>query len=371
MGLQWTSWALPGLLTLVAAWSGAAVLLRTRPDRSLNRRLAFLLFLEGLWLGGAFLFLVEDPSAFWAISTVAVAAMATLPFQYLSFLAAAVPTPLVRPFRSRTAFWLLALGGTGAAGWVLASPSTFIEELYSPSWATWNFLFTDEGSRAAQLHGLASLFGLVAALDAWRRAPAGSAARSRAFWFAVAFGIRDLYAGTSQLLYPIIRTLPFWGDFIYNPGQASIYLVYVLLLAYGVLRSQLFDLDLKVKFALRQGTVGALLTGVFFTIEYVFQRLVAVDDVVLGLVISGGVVLALKPAQYLAQALANGVMSEVDGTPEYIRAQKRSVYRAALEGAMEDGILTPKERSILNRLSEELELPSSMARQLEADVAGD
>jgi len=368
MGVTWTSWALPGLLTMAAAWTAAAVLLRTAPSRSLNRRLAWLLFLEGLWMGGMFFFLVEDRGLYSTFMPVAVATMATLPFQYLAFLSIALRTPLLAPFRSRTAFWLLAVGSAGAAAWVLVSPSTFIGELYSPHWATWNFRFTEAGGRLAQAHGVASLLGLVAALDAYRRSSAGSAARSRAFWFAVAFGLRDAYAAVSQLLYPVVRDIPFWGEFIYNPGQGTAYLLYVLLMAYGVLRTQLFDIDLKLKFALRQSTVGALLTGTFFTLEYSLQQLLAGEDVILGLAISAGIVLALRPVQRVARSFADRVMSGVRDTSEYVRARKGVVYRAALEGAIEDGEVTERERAVLDRLRGELEMSVDRAERLEREM---
>lgn len=181
MGLTWTSWAIPGILTLLAAWTGAAVLIRTSPHRTLNRRLGLLLALEGLWLGCSFFFMIEDPELF--------------------------------------------------------------------------------------------------------------------------------------------------------------------------------------------RTVGAVLTGIFFSIEYLLQQIVPVDDVILGLAASAGIVVALRPVQWLARAVADRVMADVEESREYVRGRKRVVYRAALEGAMEDGTLTEKERAILDRLSGELEIPDRVARQLEREMA--
>lgn len=131
-GLSWTPWAVPGIVALLVAWSAAIVLLRTAPDRSLNRRLAFVLFLEGLWLGAMVFFMVEDPDVFRFIAAIAVAAMAALPFQYLSFLGLALDTRLVAPFRSRTAFILLGVASTTAGLAVLVWQSSWLGELYSP-----------------------------------------------------------------------------------------------------------------------------------------------------------------------------------------------------------------------------------------------
>lgn len=368
MELTWTPWALPGLLTGILAWAGAIVVLRTAPHRRLNRRLASLLVLEGLWMGGSLFYMVEDPVAAYAAGALAVAAMTALPFQYLSFLSTSLRTPLVAPFRSRAAFLLLMLASTGAAVWVLLSPSSFITELYSPEWATWNFRFQSLGQRAAQLHGAAALFGLAAALHAYLRTRADSAARTRAKWFAIAFGIRDVYAGIANLLYPILRDVPFWGDFVYNAGQTSIYLVYVVLLAYGVLHSQMFDIDLKVKFALEQSTVGAFFAAAFFTGDFLLQKIIPVEGTVLGFLAAAAITVVLRPIQRFAEGFAGRVMDEVEETPKYLRARKRTVYRAALEGAVEDGVISEKERDILSRLRRELAIPAEIGERLEDEV---
>ena len=364
--MTWTFWALPALLCGLVAWGAAIVLGRTAPERSLNRRLAVVLFLEGVWLGGGgFFYIVEDPAVVMVIASISLAAMAALPFQYLSFLAVSVETPLLRPFRSRLAFVVLALASAGLALTVILSPDTFIGELYSPPWGTWNFLFTPNGQRLALLHGAASLFGLVAALDAFRRARRGTAARQRAKWFAIAFGIRDAYVGLSLVLYPVLRDMGVLADFIYNPGTGIIYLVYVVLLAYGVLNTQLFDLDLKLKFALKQSTVGAVFAGAFFTGSELLEQVVPVQGTVLGLGVAGAIVLVLKPVQRFAEFLAGRVMRGVRDTPDYRQSRKHDVYRATLEGALEDGAITDRERKILDRLREQLEIPAAVAEEIE------
>ncbi len=368
--MTWTTWALPAILCGLVAWGAVIVLMRTMPERALNRRLAVVLFLEGAWMGaGGLFYMVEAPSLFVAIAAVAVAAMAALPFQYLSFLSVSVDTPLVRFFRSRTAFIVLALGSTGLALAVILSPQTFIGEIYSPPWATSNFLFTPNGQRLALLHGVASLFGLLAAVDAFRRARRGTAARERAKWFAIAFGIRDAYVGISLVLYPVVRDIGLWADFIYNPGTAIIYVIYVVLMAYGVLNTQLFDLDLRLKFALKQSTVGAVFAGAFFTGSELLERIVPVEGTFLGLGVAGTIVLVLRPVQRFAEVLAGSVMRGVKDTPDYVETRKYDVYSATLEGVLEDGAITARERKILNRLREQLEIPTDVADRLEREMA--
>ncbi len=55
----------------------------------------------------------------------------------------------------------------------------------------------------------------------------------------------------------------------------------------GVLRALLFDIDPKLRFALQQGTVGAMIGGTFLVASEVLERLFPVDGMALGLVPGG------------------------------------------------------------------------------------
>ncbi len=368
MQLEWTPWALPGMAGTAVAWSAAVVLLRTAPSRPLNRRLAAVLFAEGLWQAGFLLYLSEDPRVAMGFSAVAVGAMASIPFLYLAFLAVALDTPLVRPFRSRTSLVLLVLAALGTGGAVILYPHTFIGDIYRPPWAASNFVFRAPGARLAQVHGLASLFGLVASFHAFLRAGRGTHARSRAGWFAIAFGVRDLFNALLWTLYPVLRPIPFWGDLLANQGGAYISVLYVALMAYAVLQAQLFDLDLKIKFALERGTVGAAIAGGFFVGSEILESVIPVRGTILGLLSAAVIVVLLRPVQRFAEALAGRLMRGVEDSPDYRHSRKQAVYRAALEGAMEDGEITDRERSILRRLQEQLDLTAETAGRLEREV---
>jgi hypothetical protein len=368
--VNWSWWALPSLVTLVVAWLGAAAVLRTRADRPVNRRLALVLALEGLFIGcsSGFIFLVGSPTTAFALGVVATATMLAIVPQYLSFLAASLDTPLVRPFRGRHTVLLLNLLSVAAALLVAVFAAAFVTEPYSPAWAAWNYQLAYWGQRASQVHGLVAIFGLVAAVSAYYRTPRGSLRRTRALWFAVAFGVRDLYAGVFQILYPFVRPVEFWGDFVYNPGLGGVYLLYVALLTYAVLQAQLFDINLRVKFALRQSTVAAVITGAFFIGSELLEQVIPVDDLLLGVITAAICVLALRPIRKLAQRFADRVMHQVEDTPRYRDARKAEVYRTALEGILDDDIVTERERRILQRLREKLGIPEDEAERMEAEV---
>ena len=193
----------------------------------------------------ALLFFFDNQAIVNALIIAGMAARIALLFQYLVFLGIALDSPLVAPFRTPLARILLNAASVAAAIFVVAKPGLFYSELYSPGWAPWNFQLVNLGLWFLQVHGAVYLFALVAALSVFFGTEKGSVARNQAMWFAIAFGFRDLWAGIVQILYPILRPVPFWGDVLYNPGQAIVFSLYFLLLAYAVLRWQLFDIDLR------------------------------------------------------------------------------------------------------------------------------
>ncbi len=372
MALTWTWWGVPGLLAFLAAWAAAGIALRIAPHRTLNRRLAMLLLLEGLWAGAAFGFVLflREPELVPVIATLGAAAVVALPYQYVSFLAVALNAPLLGPFRSRRS--RLILDGLSVVSMVVvfARPAWFVLDVYSPGWAGWNFHYTTLTFRAIQLYGVASLLAIAAVLHALRLAPKGTAFRERALWLVAAFAVKDVYLGSIHLLVPVLRPVPFWGDLIYNPGQGAVIGFYVLVLAYGVLRAQLFDIDLKLRFALQQGTVGAMIAGAFLVASEILERLFPVDGMALGVLLAFLVAVLLKPMQALAHRTANHLVPGIQATPEYLDQRKLTVYRAALEGAYEDGEVTSKERSILRTLREQLGIDEREATELERSFGG-
>ena len=367
MNLVWTWAGIPGTFAFVAAWFCAIVALRTAPGRPLNRMLALILVLEGLFAGGmmGLLFLVDDPTIVIALVTVGASAAAALPYQYLTFLAIALDSPLVKPFRSRFAMILLGIFSLLAVTLVFVYPERFYSELYRPGWAPWNSRLIDLGALVLQLLGIVYLFGFFVAVTAFFTAKKGSMTRSRAKWFAIAFGVRDAYVGLVTILYPIVRPIPFWGDFIYNQSIAIAYSVYVLLLAYAVLRSQLLDIDLKVKFALQHSTVVALIAGIFIISSELLETLIPVSSTALSIFVAIAILIVLRPLQRLALRMSDRLMKNVQDTPEYLDARRHEVYRATLEGVAKDGVVSDKERKVLDHLRDNLGISESDAQALE------
>jgi hypothetical protein len=352
------------------AWTLAVIALRAGPGRRLNRLLAWLLFLEGAYTGtnvGLILF-VDGRSAAAAVSFVGMATQIALPLQYLLFLGEALRTPLTRPFRGQRATWIIAAASVVLVGIGLLRPTLFITEVSPSDLGHWNYVYQGFGLRIVQFYGLVSLFGLIVAIQAFRRSSRGSIARNQAGWFIVAFGLRDAYMGFVATLFPVLRPIPLWGDFFYNPGIGLVYAAYIPLLAYAILKYQLFSIDLRLRFALRQGSAGALIAGVFLVMSEALESVVAVDGLAGGVLLATLVAVLLRPAQSVAERVAAGLMPNVRPDDAYFEKRRLAIFQAALESATIDGEISSDERELLRRLQRELELDEEVARRLEREA---
>lgn len=369
----WNWWGVPGVLVLVLAWSTAGVALKLDAGRQTNRQLAGVLLLEGVYGVGNFglLFFVTSPEAARIFAQVGAVGMAVLPLQYLVFLGASLRSPLVRPFSTRTGRFSLQVAALGAALAIVLAPGAFITDLFRPGWAPWNFTYHGLGSRMVQFHGLVSLLGLVVSIDAYRRAPPNSTTRNRAGWFIAAFGLRDAFIAAIQFFLPWLRPVPFWGDLIYNPIHGLVYAAYVLLLAYAILRHQLLDIDLRVRFVLKQSSIGMVLAGVFLVASEAIESVVPVQGVVMGVLLAVVIAAALKPAQMLAERLVTAAMPNVVPDASYMDQRRRLVLRSALENAWADGRLSDEERRLVVLLAADLGVERQEAAALESAVLAD
>jgi hypothetical protein len=218
---------------------------------------------------------------------------------------------------------------------------------------------------------------LVAAVSAFRRAAPGTGARARARAYMWAFGARDsLFAlflayTLAELVFTkgegsLVPALDGVDDYV--PMAATV--LFSLLLAYGVLRTQLFDIDLKIKVGISRSTVVTVILVIALaaakTAEFYLNR-------TYGYVAGGmaaGFMLFLAPRlNKMGDRVAATALPKADGSADYIATRKAEVYRAAVETAWEDGAISMQDRAILDRLREKLELTGPEAYGVEADVS--
>ena len=362
--LQFSAIGLLAVVALAMCWSLAIVVYRVSAAGSVGRQLSLLLVVEGATListGYLDLFLSEAArAASWypafyrfeeIVHTVGDCLMLAL---YPPFLAAALRTRLTEPFGTRRARIVLLL---------LAAVLCMIV-LFGSLKIGGTFLYISLV--------VLFVFALVASIDAWRSAE--GIARSRAGTFAVAFGARDvcwsfvygwatlvLWQGTYAIVDPSAPTVPF---LVYALGT----LLAVPLIAYGILKAQLFDIDLKIQWTIRQSTVAAAFIAVFYLVTEGADRIFEAElGTWVGLLASALLIFFLAPLQRMADRVSQAVMPNTADTPEYAAYKKLQVYEAALADALPGGI-SEKERALLNHLRDSLGIAAADADALERDL---
>jgi hypothetical protein len=356
-----------GILTLLAiamCWALAVVLYRVGTPGSVARRLSLLLVVEGVTLGSSssIEFLLVSPSdafhlhprwmqAEFIVHTLGDCAMLAL---YPPFLAAALQTRLTRPFADHRV----------QVGLAIAATALFLTIQLAP--------LEVGGSLLYLALALLFWFALVASLQAWRAAH--GPARTRARSFALAFGFRDicwsfiyalacweLWSGTYAETYDTVPT----RYVIYALGT----LVAVPLIAYGILRTQLFDIDLRIRWTIKQSTLAAAVVAIVYAVSEGASRLLSAElGNVAGLLAAALVVFFLAPLQRFAERVASAAMPNTRNTPEYAAFRKLQVYDAAVAEALEGGGISPKERALLNRLRDSHGISLADAESVEREL---
>jgi len=362
--IQFNSVAVLALVAVTMCWSLAVVLYRVGTKGSVARKLALLLLVEGVtMISTGYIDSMLSPEvvetdfyASWVlfegiVHTVGDGLMLVL---YPPFLAAALRIDMTRPFESRTA----------VAGLIAIATASSLLVFFAP---------TPYGPVPLYLL-LCALFGyaLIASIQAWRNATGG--ARSRARSFALAFGIRDVFwfiaygwaillihQGTYSVVESDVTSLAYT---FYALGT----LLAVPLIAYGILRTQLFDIDLRIRWTIKQSTLAAIFVAFIYLVSEGADRFLS-DELGSwpGLLASALIVFFLAPLQRFAERVASVAMPNTENTPEYAAFRKLQVYESSLSEAMVGGI-SEKERVLLNTLRDTLGISPADATLLEREL---
>jgi hypothetical protein len=358
-----------GLVAVAACWTLAVVLYRVGTAGSMARKLALLLVFEGITLvtAGFPEFALEVPLEFYDSNMALGIALGVTHWLgdgamlalYPAFLALALQTPLTRPFAGRS----MRIGM-----WVYGMAAPVAAIIFR---AVWNSELGADVLYFSMM--LLFVFGFVAAIDAWRRAKPGIA-RTRAGLFAIAFGIRDVSWG-------FVYGASFWMTWTnsFSPETALFWqakLIYALgtlaavpLIAYGILRGHLLDIDLKIRWTLKQSTFAAAVLVITFVVSEGIEMLVAAElGDKWGLVAAVVALLFLKPLQAFAEKVVSLLMPNTRNTVEYKRSRKVQVYEEAVAEAHAEGGISAKERSLLMRLRDSLGIAESEAEAIERAV---
>jgi hypothetical protein len=273
---------------------------------------------------------------------------------YPPFLAAALQTRLTRPFGKKSM----------RIGVALVAAMLFFVAMLGPMEISITLLYV--------AMSLVFGFALVASVNAWYIAI--GAARSRAKIFALAFGFRDICWGIIYM--HGIWLIWFRPELLDSFVVPAYYIVYTLgtlfavpLIAYGILRTQLFDIDLRIRWTIKQSTLAGVFVAIMFVIsEGASEFLAAELGAVSGLLAAGVVMFFLAPLQRFAERVATVAMPNTENTPEYAVFRKMQVYEAAFSEAQHEDGVSDRERALLVRLRDSLDISASDAQAIENDL---
>ncbi|MBW3584236.1 MAG: protein kinase [Euryarchaeota archaeon] len=369
--LVWNPTAIPGFAAGLALIVLSVLVYLGASHRFQNRLAALVLFLEAAvnFLMFGVSLSVTEPGLAHAAVTTSFAAWFALVFAYLA-LVSTLGSPLVRPLRSDVGRVLLVTGAMTAVSLLVVFTEWFLGPLVRPAYAPYSVVPASAYYLAAQATTLVFLFGLAVAVDAWRRAPEGSVARRRAGGFAVAFGIRDV--GLALVFLSVVFRFP--PRVALHDGPLIpplIIIVFASVLAYALLKHQVFDLDLKVKWVMRRATVFAVVGVAFVMADDVIESLLPVEGMVASLLAAGAAALLVYPAWRLAGPFSERVLPGVTDTRAYRDLRRFEVYRAALQEAARDGVVDASQERLLARLRQDLGISPREHVWLLAAVASD
>ena len=193
--------------------------------------------------------------------------------------------------------------------------------------------------------------------------------------FALAFGIRDLGWSMSYAIFawwmwtqPEATGMPaigWLGKTVYALGT----LLSVPLVAYGVLRGLLFDIDLRIRWTIKQSTVAGIIIAVVFAVSEGASNFLSAElGNIAGLLAAAVLMFFLAPLQRFAESVANAAMPNTRNTPEYAAHRKMQVYETAVAEAHQEGGISDKERVLLNHLRESLGITPADAETLEREL---
>lgn len=364
-----------GLIAVAACWSLAVVVYRVSFPGTVARRLAHLLVIEGIVLVTAgfpemafsfsFSYYKSHPLASMLSSLAHHLGDAAMIALYPPFLAMALKTNMTSAFAERRARIALAIFAVVFALGVVFVPSKIVQTTFY-SFVTLLFLYA-----------------LIVSIHAWRTATS-DIVRERAGIFALAFGLRDLGWVLSYGVFAwIIWTYPDLLAVMDSPQMTtelgtvllakSVYalgtLVAVPLIAYGILRAQLFDIDLRIRWTIKQSTLAGIFVALMFLVSEGASTFLSAElGNVTGLLAAAVLMFFLAPLQRFADRVAGAAMPNTNNTPEYISYRKMRVYESALSEALQEDGISAKERSLLNHLRESLEISSVDAEALENEL---
>ncbi len=147
-------------------------------------------------------------------------------------------------------------------------------------------------------------------------------------------------------------------------------LVLPLLVTYALVRYQLFDVDVRVKWSVKHAplaTLGITLLLFLFS-EYMENVLETRWGPIVALGAAGVLTLAAKPLEDIGQRLATRAMPNTKQIGDLSKQERARLFEEQLKLALHDGSISDRERKVLEQLRHRLGMTSSEVARMGIDA---
>ncbi len=380
VGLAPGLWMAAGLCALL----GSPLLLylaqltyRARPDEPENRFIALMLAAEGI---ATLVFFVPfgfpvHPNSVPAaqfIQNFMPFAFSFLPFAYLAF-AGTIDSPLAKIFSNpRVQVGLLLVGFLFGlhqffVGWNEFMQVAYIEDKAGLGFGQGGFFVE---TMIALL--LINFYLILTLFFSRHRYESGSAGRMRIRSYLTGYALRYLFVFGSIALYLLYRNI-FQVEGVLPTTTVGIILlsytlgnvVFGVMFSLGILRSQILGVERLFKTNINRAALGGIMLSVFFlTVEILQNYLSSTYGYIGGMSITAVMMVTRVPLMKLIDKGTDSVvqtsgMGDEDGA---------DLYREQYVMAMEDGVITNMERSMLRLTAKALGLSIEQIQAIESEI---
>jgi len=355
-------WGLMSVLTALEAVLFAFFLWKTAVPTPVTRRFSFLLLAEVVTLltsdsGIPLLFNYQLSGQTQTIMDVVHHLGDVLMLVlYPIFVAHALPLPLLKRVTSvpgRIALWVI---GLLLLVWVALDHTKVFVTSFNPDMLLYLIMCI-----MFVLIFIVSLFGLKSAST--------KLAREKMWAFLLAFGIRDI-AWASVYLAAASGWINSEGrEAVINLLYAGSTALYIPIVAYGILKVQLLDIEIRLQSTVRNMVLASGFIAVYYLISegannYISNQL---GDII-GFLVCAVLAIFLAPLHRWADRFAERLVNEDTRSPDYETNRGLQIYTAAVEEAMAYGEVNRGQLALLDRLRESLNLSPDDARRMETGL---
>lgn len=179
-----------------------------------------------------------------------------------------------------------------------------------------------------------------------------------------------LAAMGTAVVWLAFRAVPPAGEYLAFGFAALWRFAMVASIAYVVLRHHLLDIDAGVRWTMSGGVVASAFVATFFVVTEFLAYFLGrqAENAYIGIVATGGLLFVLAPLKRLGDRVAKAALPGALPVDERSLDERLALLAEQTRIAWEDGVLSPKERRMLEHARERLGVSDADAMRLERQV---